>query len=88
MGVEYYGECYYGDTLQGTLATVSCDMPCAGDQSQICGGGNLITVYDDPTWSDPTPEELAQALVALVYALDDLLDALNLARRRGRRGSA
>jgi hypothetical protein len=69
-------ECYYGDTLQGTLASVSCDTPCAGDNSQICGGGNLITVYEDLTWSNPTREELAEALIALIYAMSDLSRAL------------
>ncbi|KAJ7487198.1 hypothetical protein B0H11DRAFT_2409786 [Mycena galericulata] len=27
--------------------TTTCDMRCAGDASQICGGGNCITVFHD-----------------------------------------
>ncbi len=49
---------------------------CAGDSSQVCGGGNLITAYEDPSWSDPTREELAEALIALVYAMNGLSNAL------------
>ena len=33
-------------------------------------------MYEDRSWSDPTREELAQALVSLVYSLDTLSRAL------------
>jgi hypothetical protein len=49
-GVENGNECYCGNTLQTDGSTYgiqsgSCTYECAGDNSQLCGGGNHVDVY-------------------------------------------
>ena len=54
MGVEYGTECYCDNAIQGgnTLAAGGsdptqngCDMTCAGNSSEWCGGPNRLNVY-------------------------------------------
>ncbi|KAL8691683.1 MAG: hypothetical protein Q9224_004118 [Gallowayella concinna] len=50
-GIEYYGECYCGDSIQGTQAADNaCTFPCTGNKSETCGGNNLLSVFMDPTY--------------------------------------
>ncbi|KAI4280101.1 MAG: hypothetical protein L6R38_004714 [Xanthoria sp. 2 TBL-2021] len=50
-GLEYYGECYCGNSIQGTQAADNaCTFQCTGNKTQTCGGNNLISVYMDPTY--------------------------------------
>ncbi|MCJ1313928.1 hypothetical protein MMC25_007608 [Agyrium rufum] len=48
FGVEYYGECFCGDSLAPT-ATVAdsslCSFPCDQNRTQICGGQNQLDIY-------------------------------------------
>ncbi|CAG8958428.1 hypothetical protein HYFRA_00011105 [Hymenoscyphus fraxineus] len=47
-GVEYGSECYCGNTIaaSATQATAGdCNMPCAGNSTETCGGGNRVNVY-------------------------------------------
>ncbi|CAG7849956.1 SubName: Full=Uncharacterized protein {ECO:0000313/EMBL:CCA67329.1} [Serendipita indica DSM 11827] len=46
-GVEYGTECYCSATLpaESNKATDNCIMPCAGDSTHLCGGGNRLNVY-------------------------------------------
>ncbi|MCJ1315893.1 hypothetical protein MMC15_001213 [Xylographa vitiligo] len=64
-GMEYGEECYCGDSrdLIAAGSTVqpdaSCNVPCSGDASYLCGGGNLISYYtwtgaNLQTWNYPT----------------------------------
>lgn len=47
-GTEYSTECYCGlDTPP--QSTTGCNMGCAGDTSQACGGPGTITVYENPS---------------------------------------
>ncbi len=46
---EFGGECYCGAMLQGGSAPApagSCQMPCTGDSSEICGGPSLLDLYE------------------------------------------
>ena len=49
-GVEYSIECYCGNAFSnggGKLPDLSsCNMPCAGNSSESCGGPNRLNVYD------------------------------------------
>lgn len=48
FGVEYGGECYCGDIINkpSVLAPASeCNVKCRGDESQTCGGGNRLNIY-------------------------------------------
>jgi hypothetical protein len=47
-GTEFGGQCFCGNQLASSsteLEDSECDMPCEGDSTQICGGGNALTVY-------------------------------------------
>lgn len=56
-GVEYYGECYYGNTLSSIAAPAGeCDTPCAGNTGERCGGGNRLNIYEDTTYVLPPGE--------------------------------
>lgn len=47
-GVEYKSECYCDNSIQGAVASSGCDMTCAGNSNQICGGSNRITILTRP----------------------------------------
>ncbi|KAF4626950.1 hypothetical protein G7Y89_g11206 [Cudoniella acicularis] len=50
-GLEYYGECFCGASVNGAQVNESyCTDPCAGDTSEICGGTDYVSVYQDPTY--------------------------------------
>ncbi|KAG8954322.1 hypothetical protein FRC03_011505, partial [Tulasnella sp. 419] len=46
-GLEFAKECWCGNALNAPSlrAESSCSTPCQGDNTQICGGGNLISLY-------------------------------------------
>lgn len=47
-GTEFGSECYCGDVLAkgGVKATeTDCNVPCAGNNAQPCGGPNRLTLY-------------------------------------------
>lgn len=47
-GVEYGTECYCGTILGNGAYQVpdsACNVPCGGNLSQTCGGGNLLSLY-------------------------------------------
>jgi hypothetical protein len=52
-GLEYYQECFCGATVDGPQAAdaSSCNLPCTGNSSQTCGGNDLLSVYEDPTFA-------------------------------------
>ncbi|KAF2643360.1 WSC-domain-containing protein [Massarina eburnea CBS 473.64] len=53
-GTEYAKECYCGKSLQhgGALAQDGCDMACAGNATEPCGGPNRLTLYNTTVlWS-------------------------------------
>jgi LysM repeat protein len=47
-GVEYKSECYCDNSINGAVASSGCDMACAGNSNQICGGSNRITILTRP----------------------------------------
>lgn len=46
-GTEYSGQCFCGNALVGStkIADSHCNMPCAGDKTQTCGGSLALSVY-------------------------------------------
>lgn len=51
-GLEYYGECYCGNSVNGPSVDESqCSFPCTGNKSEVCGGGNIISIYQDTTFN-------------------------------------
>ncbi|PSN62989.1 WSC-domain-containing protein [Corynespora cassiicola Philippines] len=45
-GTEYSSECWCGFQIQGSESHPDgCDMVCAGDESQTCGGPSRLSVY-------------------------------------------
>ncbi|KAG5926178.1 hypothetical protein E4U42_003557 [Claviceps africana] len=56
-GLEYYGVCFCGATVDGPQADESqCSFPCSGDKTQKCGGDRALSVWQDPTF--PNAEKL------------------------------
>jgi hypothetical protein len=58
-GTEYSGECYCDNELQGAGGPApdgedQCNMPCNGNQTEICGGPNRLTLFRFYTEQDPT----------------------------------
>ncbi|KAK1769731.1 putative fungistatic metabolite [Phialemonium atrogriseum] len=52
FGAEYASECYCGSELDsgsGMAPEEDCGVPCSGDPTQMCGGGNRISLY---TWAE------------------------------------
>ncbi len=50
-GLEYYGVCFCGQTVDGPQIDESqCTFPCTGNSSETCGGDNILSVYQDPTF--------------------------------------
>ena len=43
-GVEYSTQCFCGDTAP-TITARNCNMECAGNKKQVCGGGWAMNVY-------------------------------------------
>lgn len=54
-GVEYGRECYCGNTIQpeSTSGASGCTIPCAGDATEICGGGERLNVFNNTAWVAP-----------------------------------
>ncbi|MCJ1352419.1 MAG: hypothetical protein MMC33_002403 [Icmadophila ericetorum] len=51
-GLEYYGQCYCGDSVSGSqVDDGQCTYACSGNSSETCGGSSLIDVYMDPTFN-------------------------------------
>jgi len=49
--LEYYGECFCGASVNGVqIAESNCNDPCSGNTTQACGGTDIISVYQDPTF--------------------------------------
>jgi len=46
-GLEYGGECWCskGSLYGGAIEQKYCDMPCKGDRTELCGGGNALSLY-------------------------------------------
>lgn len=51
-GLKYYGVCYCGSFLESPSVDASeCKQACTGNKDQICGGDDVLSVYEDPTFS-------------------------------------
>ncbi|KAL0937228.1 WSC-domain-containing protein [Colletotrichum truncatum] len=75
-GVEFGGECFWGDVQVNPERSnqADCNTPCAGNPSQVCGGGNRILLYENSNFqgvaqaktsvdnykNDPTNSDLAR----------------------------
>jgi hypothetical protein len=48
FGVEYSSQCFCGDSFVNPTSQValdSCNMPCTGDEDEMCGGGDLLNIF-------------------------------------------
>ena len=54
-GVEYQDQCFCDTSVRSTaqLVTSGCDMLCAGNSSEYCGGSSRIDVYTSTAGSAP-----------------------------------
>ncbi|KEY70677.1 hypothetical protein S7711_02276 [Stachybotrys chartarum IBT 7711] len=69
-GAEYAAECFCGNTVAngGMPATSGCNMLCAGNSTEYCGGPNRLNVYEfeaiSPTTTTTTVDTLETATSA------------------------
>ncbi|TGO09080.1 hypothetical protein BTUL_0180g00130 [Botrytis tulipae] len=50
-GLEYYGECFCGASVGGPqMSESNCSFPCTGDNTESCGGNDILSVYQDTTF--------------------------------------
>lgn len=54
FGVEYSGECFAGNTIAASSGPGSpnCNMACYGNSSQICGGPNALSMFQNTKYVD------------------------------------
>ncbi|CAM9721650.1 unnamed protein product, partial [Sphacelaria rigidula] len=58
FGTEFGTECFCGadtDTPEEAAEATNCDVPCAGDATENCGGKNAVSLYEFGGVSPPTP---------------------------------
>ncbi|KAK6500404.1 hypothetical protein TWF481_010748 [Arthrobotrys musiformis] len=67
--VEYYGQCFYGNTLASSSTPQSggCDTPCAGNTGEICGGGDRIGLYQNSAYQPPPKASAVPKVGDFVY---------------------
>lgn len=73
FGVEYGTECYCGMHLGAGAYQVpqsACDVPCGGNEGQICGGVNLLSVYR-LNFTSQTPDQEFTSLGCYAEPSDD-----------------
>ncbi|KAF1924541.1 heme peroxidase, partial [Didymella exigua CBS 183.55] len=62
FGLEYGRECYCGNAQNAKSVAASasdCKMPCKGDSTQTCGGGQRLSLYKTVGWSPPVNEAIS-----------------------------
>lgn len=77
VAIEFYGECYWGNTLTNVKVDESyCDAACAGDSAHLCGGTWVANVYENLIYK--SPEVLArEAVLVLIEQYQVLMTKLN-----------
>jgi hypothetical protein len=53
--VEFGSECFWGNTLATSDTSGSCDTPCSGSATQLCGGGGAAILYENEAYVPPAP---------------------------------
>ncbi|OAG35369.1 hypothetical protein AYO21_10440 [Fonsecaea monophora] len=57
FGVEFASQCLAGSALNPAstpLVSTKCSMKCAGNSTQVCGGSNAISLYQNTLYVKPT----------------------------------
>lgn len=57
-GMEYSKQCFCDNFIRyspTSLADGKCSMPCAGDSGEMCGAGNIISVYSNGSMTNYIP---------------------------------
>ncbi|GAO16937.1 uncharacterized protein UV8b_02890 [Ustilaginoidea virens] len=71
-GLEYYGVCYCGATVNGPqLDESKCSFPCSGNKTEKCGGDNTLSVWQDPTFPKAPNEVTVQDYKSLGCYTDE-----------------
>ncbi|KAF2640151.1 WSC-domain-containing protein [Massarina eburnea CBS 473.64] len=65
-GLEYHGQCFCGTSVSAAVASEGeCNLPCNGDPTQVCGGQDRISIYQDPTFPDADDIAIASDYLSL-----------------------
>lgn len=57
FGLEYASQCLAGSVLNPSstpIASTKCNMKCAGNSTETCGGANAISLYNNTQYVKPT----------------------------------
>lgn len=82
-GVEYSSQCFVGNTIVPPATVLNdtssppssqCNMICAGDSSEICGGSGVLSVYTNPKY---TANPIATTPIGGYVAAGCLTDSQN-----------
>ncbi|RFU32443.1 hypothetical protein B7463_g3865, partial [Scytalidium lignicola] len=71
-GLEYTRECYcsnYISTFSANLGDAACNLPCAGNSSQICGGPLRLSVYQKQSSKKGAGIKVKEAPLGSILAL-------------------
>ncbi|RFU33902.1 hypothetical protein B7463_g2402, partial [Scytalidium lignicola] len=84
-GVEYADECYCGNSLQNGAAPASsgCNMACAGNSAETCGGSNRLNIYSHGGSTSPPPPPPPSGGWKLLGCYTDSVAARTLANGEG-----
>lgn len=74
VGLRHSSECYGGNTLHNQEKTSDdqCNELCAGSPSEFCGAAQRLQLYNDPTWHDPTLNQLTDITLQYNSSLFDI----------------
>ncbi|KIW13478.1 hypothetical protein PV08_08666 [Exophiala spinifera] len=56
FGIEYASECWVGNTLASSAAPIAegkCSMQCSGNSSEVCGGPNALSLFQNKNFQQP-----------------------------------
>ncbi|MCJ1434081.1 hypothetical protein MMC27_003447 [Xylographa pallens] len=65
-GTEYSSECYCGSDLPSSpsfSASSTCNLPCTGNSTQLCGGASALTLFNNTAITPPPPAISAGTVV-------------------------
>jgi hypothetical protein len=75
----FNSQCFVGNTIHNgdSQNKADCNLACAGNTRETCGGRGRIQIYEDSTWKDPTLEELADGIRLFNSTVQEASEVIN-----------
>lgn len=90
FGLEYAGECFAGYTMASSAAPISeskCNMKCKGNDHQLCGGPDALSMFQNNLYVQPTNPALVNIGQKTQYAYQGCYTEGSSGRSLGGSGS-